>query len=220
MTVTQPYISYAVQILSQYMHKQKKTHLDITFRLLWYLRGNPGKGVLISKNDCLSLVGFVDADCAMCLATCRSVTWYLVYFENTLVSWKSKKQSTVSRSSTESKYRALGTITCEILWLLKNLKDVKFDKLTPVSVFYGNDSAIKLFLSIVFHEQKKHFQVDIHFIREKVISGILEIFKIDSDFQNADVLTKSLICSQHNFPSNKLSLLVPFSKKMRINYQV
>lgn len=137
------------------MHKPKKSHLDIAFRLLRYLKGNLGKGVLILKNDCLSLVGFVDADWAICLATCRSVTWYLVYFVNTLVSWKSKKQSTMSRSSTESEYSALGTITCEILWILKNLKDVKFDKLTPVSVFYDNESTIKLFLNPVFHEQKK-----------------------------------------------------------------
>lgn len=79
-------------------------------------------------------------------------------------------------------------------------------------MFCDNDSTIKLILNPVFHEKTKYFEVDLHFIREKVISGILKIFKIDFVFQNADILTKSLICSQHNFLSNRVCLLDHFPK--------
>lgn len=115
LTITRSDISYGVQVLSQILHKPTKTHLKIAFRLLRYLEGNPGRGVLITKSDTFELKGYVDADWAKCLSTRRYVTRYMVYFNNSLISWKNKKQSTVSRSSTESEYRALGSITCEII---------------------------------------------------------------------------------------------------------
>ena len=75
------------------MHKPHKSHLNITFRLLRYLKGSPGKGVSIAKSKNLDLMGYVDADWAKCLNSRKLVTRYLVYFANSLVSWKSKKAS-------------------------------------------------------------------------------------------------------------------------------
>lgn len=102
LTVTRSYISYVVQVLSQYMHKPHKSHLNVAFRLLQYLKDCPRKGVLFSKSNSFNLVGYVDVDWAKCLSTRMSITSYLAYFGYSMVSWKSKKQSTVSRSSNES----------------------------------------------------------------------------------------------------------------------
>ncbi|XP_023742003.1 secreted RxLR effector protein 161-like [Lactuca sativa] len=126
LTVTRPDNSYAVQVLSQFMHKPRKSHLNVAFRLLRYLKECPGKGVVFSKSNNFDIIGYVDADWAKCLSTRRSVCGYLVYLGSSLISWKSKKQSTVSRSSTESEYRALGSVTCEVLWILKVLSDIGF----------------------------------------------------------------------------------------------
>ena len=169
LTITRPDISYSVQCLSQFMHRPCKVHLDIAFRLLRYLKNSPGKGVFISKSTNVDLKVFVDADWAKCLDTRKSVTGYLVYLGDTLISWKSKKQNTVSRSSTESEYRALGVATCELTWVLKILYDLKIKGLTLVDVFCDNESAIKLALNPVFHEKIKHFEVDVHFVRENVM---------------------------------------------------
>ncbi|XP_052621017.1 secreted RxLR effector protein 161-like [Lactuca sativa] len=208
--MTRPDISYAVQILSQYMHKPYKSHVNIALRLLRYLKDCPGKGIHITKTDSLSLIGSVDADWAKCLFSRRSVTGYLVYFAGSLVSWKSKKQSTVSRSSTESEYKALGSVTCEIIWILKLLYDLGITGLNPVNIFCDNESAIKLVLNPVFHERSKHFEVDLHFVREKVENGIIKVNKIDSLNQNADVLTKALGSSQHEYIFNRLGLINVF----------
>lgn len=86
LTMTPLDISYDVQILSQYMHKPYKSHLNVAFRLLRYLKESPGKGIHITKNSSLDLVAFVDADWAKCLFSHRSVTGFLVYFGGCLVS--------------------------------------------------------------------------------------------------------------------------------------
>ena len=80
-----------------------------------------------------------------------------MYLGGSLVSWKSKKQSTVSRSSTESEYMALGSITCETILILKLLYDLNIKSSLPVDVFCDNEPAIKLALNPVFHEKNKAF---------------------------------------------------------------
>lgn len=112
--------------------------------------------------------------------------------EKNPISWKSKKQDTVSRSSTESEYRALGSVTCEVLWILKLFYEFGFKNLVPVKVFCDNESAIKLALNHVFHEKTKHFEVEVHFLRDKISKGFLKVIKILSEKQRADIFTKSL----------------------------
>ncbi|KAI3750087.1 hypothetical protein L2E82_20712 [Cichorium intybus] len=215
LTITRPDIAYVVQTLSQFMHSPRKSHLDIAFRLLRFLKQSPGKGIKIQKIDCLDLKGYVDADWAKCLSTRRSVTGYMVYLGGSLVSWRSKKQDTVSRSSTESEYRALGSVACEITWILKVLFDLGKKELIPVNIFCDNESAIKLALNTVFHEKTKHFELDVHFIREKVSKGILKIEKIQSEHHIADILTKALPFPQHDYLCQQMGLIDPFQDKLR-----
>ncbi|KAF5815294.1 putative RNA-directed DNA polymerase [Helianthus annuus] len=99
LSLTRPDISYAVQFLSQYMHKPCQSHLDIALRLLRYLKQNPGKGVMFRKTESFDLSGFVDSDWAKCTVTRKSVTGFGIFLGGTLVSWKSKKQGFVSRST-------------------------------------------------------------------------------------------------------------------------
>lgn len=101
LTITSPYISYSVQILSQFMYRPCKSHLKVAFRLLRYLKNSPRKGISIFKSENCNFTGYVDVNWVKCLSSRRSVTGYLVYVAGSLVSWKSKKQSTVSYFSTE-----------------------------------------------------------------------------------------------------------------------
>ncbi|XP_071704595.1 uncharacterized protein [Rutidosis leptorrhynchoides] len=108
----------------------------------------------------------------------KSVTGYLVYFCDTLVSWKSKKQSVVSRSSAEAEYRAMATTVCEIIWIKNLLLDFNIKVKLPVKMFCDNSSAIQISANHVFHEKTKHFDIDLHFLREKISTGIVQLFSL------------------------------------------
>nr|GEZ44305.1 hypothetical protein [Tanacetum cinerariifolium] len=100
-------ISYDVHKLSHVMHGPLKSALKLAFRVLRYLKGAPGKGVLYNKSSNFELCAFVDSDWAKCNATWRFVFGFVVFLSSCLVSWKSKKQSVLAKSSAEAEYRAI-----------------------------------------------------------------------------------------------------------------
>ncbi|GJZ36043.1 ribonuclease H-like domain-containing protein, partial [Tanacetum coccineum] len=85
----------------------------------------------------------------VCVVTRKSITGYCVFLNNSLVSWKSKKQNTLSKSSTEAEYRALASETSEIIWILKILKDLGVDNLLPISLYCDSNSAIKIAANLI-----------------------------------------------------------------------
>nr|XP_016483029.1 PREDICTED: uncharacterized mitochondrial protein AtMg00240-like [Nicotiana tabacum] len=102
LTLTRHDIAYTVQTLSQFMQTPKKSHLEEAHRLVRYFKNEPGLGILMSANGDMTLRAYCDADWTSCPNSKKSVTCYLVKFGKSLISWKSKKQSTVERSSAES----------------------------------------------------------------------------------------------------------------------
>ncbi|XP_015089726.1 uncharacterized protein LOC107032655 [Solanum pennellii] len=117
LTNTRSDISFAVQCLSQFMQKPKRSHWEAALRVIRYIKVEPGKGLLMSANTKPQLTGFCDADWVVCPNTRRSVAGFILKFGDSLISWKSKKQNTVSRSSAEAEYRSLATLTAEIVWV-------------------------------------------------------------------------------------------------------
>ena len=98
-----------------------------------------------------------------------------MFLGDSSISWKSKKQPTISKSSTKSEYRALAVVTCEIIWVAKLLQDLNVKCDPPKSVLVDNKSAIQLSLNSVFHENIKHIEIDVHFVRDKVIDGVIKV---------------------------------------------
>ncbi|GJZ41064.1 ribonuclease H-like domain-containing protein [Tanacetum coccineum] len=174
LTNTRPDISYAVHCLSHFMHSPLSCHLKISFKILRFLKSCSGLGIHIARTSGMFLNAYSDADWAKCIVTRKSVTGYCVLLNNSLVSWKSKKQNTLSKSSTEAKYRALASVTSEVIWILKILKDLQIEFFLPVSLHCDNNSAIKIAANPVFHERTKHLEIDLHFVREKILNGVVK----------------------------------------------
>lgn len=96
LTITRPYICFAVQVLSQFMQHSKRSHWDVVLRVLTYLKKTLGQGVLLMKGPITSLTTYCDLDWATCPSTRRPVTGYVIQLGDSLISWKSKKQQTIS----------------------------------------------------------------------------------------------------------------------------
>ncbi|GJT26407.1 ribonuclease H-like domain-containing protein [Tanacetum coccineum] len=179
------------------MHKPLRSHVKIALRVLRYLKGNPEKGIHIFKQPKTSLKAFVDADWAKCLVTRKSVIGFCIKLNGSLVFWKSKKLNTLSKSSTEAEYKAMAYVTSEVTLILKILRDLEWDQVLHVKLFCDSQAAIKIAANPVFHERTKHLEIELHFVMEIFLSGVIETQKINTVVQPADIFTKWLDKNQH-----------------------
>ena len=189
---TRPDISYAVSVVSRYMHDSRSGHLDAVYRILRYLKSSPGKGLMFKSHGHLNVEGYCDADWASCLDDRRSTSGYCVFVGGNLVSWRSKKQSVVSRSTTEAEYRALSLGVSEMLRVRNLLSELNVLRKGPFRVWCDNKSAINIANNPVQHDRTKRVEIDRFFIKEKIDDDILELSHVNSCNQVADCLTKGL----------------------------
>lgn len=211
LTNTRPDISYVVHCLSQHMHKPLQSHLKAALRVLKYLKKSPGLGLQFNKESDLKLKAYADSDWAKCPLTRKSVTGFCVFLGNSLISWKSKKQATLSRSSAEAEYRSMASTTCEVIWLSNMLHSFGLKELLPINKFCDNSAAIQIAANPVFHEKTKHFELDVHLVREKVSAGVIKTVKIHTDMQVADIFTKCLGQRQHSLFCKSLGMFDLFA---------
>jgi hypothetical protein len=191
LTVTRPDLAYAVHLVSQFMSAPRSTHYAAVLRILRYIKGTLFHGLHFSAQSSLELRAYADADWAGDPTDRRSTTGYCFLLGSSLISWRSKKQSVVARSSTEAEYRALADATSELLWLRWLLADMGAPQTTSTPIHCDNRSAIHIAHNDVFHERTKHIEIDCHFIRHHLQQSALHLLSVSSEDQLADVFTKS-----------------------------
>lgn len=204
---TRPDITYAVSVVSRYMHDPRIGHMEAVYRILRYLKGNPGKGLWFRSNGHLNIEAYCDADWASCADDRRSTSGYCVFVGGNLVSWRSKKQSVVARSTAEAEYRAMALALCEMIWLRALLVELQVYRHTPLKLFCDNQSALNIANNPVQHDRTKHVEIDRFFIKEKLDSRILKIDHVKTTEQLADCLTKglsSIVLTNH---CNKMGMI-------------
>ncbi|PKU61450.1 Retrovirus-related Pol polyprotein from transposon TNT 1-94 [Dendrobium catenatum] len=206
LTLTRPDIAYAVNTLSQHMHKPEVVHTIMLKKLLRYIKGTLEFGLPISRSS-LQLRTYSDADWASDPVTRKSTTGFCTFLGDTLVSWTVKKQNTVSRSSTESEYRALASATADTIWIKRLIKEFSIDHKNPVDVFCDNTSTIALANNPVFHARTKHIEIDQRFVREHILNNTIRLLPISTVDQLADILTKPLATARFKLLRHKLTIV-------------
>ncbi|XP_057478145.1 retrovirus-related Pol polyprotein from transposon TNT 1-94 isoform X6 [Actinidia eriantha] len=189
---TRPDVSYAVDVVSQFMHDPRTSHMDAVYRILSYLKSAPGKGIMFSNHGHLQLEVFTDADWAGSVDDRRSTSGYCTFLGGNLVTWRSKKQSVVARSSAKAEYRAMAHGVCELLWLQTLLHDLGVLIDGPMKLYCDNKAAINIAHNPVQHDRTKHIEIDRHFIKEKLSEGLICMPFVKSEDQLADIFTKGL----------------------------
>nr|GEV45611.1 integrase, catalytic core [Tanacetum cinerariifolium] len=190
--VTRPDIAYSVSILSQFVGDPRRIHMEAANRVLRYLKTTIGQGILLPNTTVTDLVAYCDADWLGCPLSRRSRSGYVLLLGGAPISWKSKKQSVVSRSSAEAEYRSMATAVSEIMWVHWLLKEIDVVVVGPTPLFCDNQSAKHIANNLVFHERTKHVEMDCYFVRERVERKEIMPVHINSKKQIADLLTKPL----------------------------
>lgn len=206
LALTRPDISYAVNRLSQFMHRPTEDHWQAAKRVLRYLAGTTTHGILLTKQQGPSLHAFSDADWAGDTDDYVSTNGYVIYLGNQPLSWSSKKQQGVSRSSTEAEYRAVANAAAELRWICSLLTELGVILPEKPAIYCDNIGATYLSANPVFHSRMKHIAIDFHFVRGQVQNGILRVAHVSSKDQLADGLTKPLSRTRFQELRNKIGV--------------
>ena len=203
---TRPDIAYAVSVVSQFMHSPSDEHMEAVMRIIKYLKGAPGRGIVFRKNQHLEVIGYSDADWAGCVVDRKSTAGYFTFVGGNLVTWRSKKQNVVALSSAEAEFRGMVKSICELLWLKKLLKELGYEPQTEMKLFCDNKAAIDISHNPVQHDRTKHIEIDRHFIKENLDTKVITMPFVRTDEQLADMLTKAVSTKIFHDSLNKLGM--------------
>ncbi|GKA17202.1 retrovirus-related pol polyprotein from transposon TNT 1-94 [Tanacetum coccineum] len=162
-------------------------------------------GLWYPKDTAMVLTAYADADHAGCQDTRRSTFGSAQFLGEKLVSCSSKKQTSMSISSTEAEYIAMSGCCAQILWMRSQLSDYGF-AYNRIPLYCDNKSAIALCCNNVQHSRSKHIDIRHHFIREQVKKGVVELYFMRTEYQLADIFTKALPRERFEFILPRLGM--------------
>lgn len=207
---TRPDIAYSLSFLSQFNKNFSEQHWKSAKRVLRYLKQTIDRKIVYSLNDAdkdkdCSMIGYVDADWGGNVKDRRSFSGFVFMFSGGPVSWEARKQKTVSLSSVESEYLAIGDSFREAMFLSHLYEEIFSGKMKiNLQMFSDSNGALKLLRNPVCHGRTKHIAIRHHFVREVVKEGFISIKFLGTEKMVADIFTKALEKKKHYFCLNNL----------------
>jgi hypothetical protein len=188
---SRPNIMLSICMCARYQSNPRECHLVAVKRILRYLVSTPCFGIWYPKGSTFDLIGYLDSDYAGCKVDRKSTSGTCQFLERPLVSWSSKKQTSVALSTAEAEYVAAGQCCAQLLWMRQTLRDFCYN-LSKVPLLCDNESAICMADNPVEHSRTRHIDIRHHFLRDHQQKGDIEVFHISTENQLADIFTKPL----------------------------
>jgi hypothetical protein len=189
LTATRPDIQFSVCLCARFQVSPRTSHRQAVKRIFRYLRHTPDFDLWYSASSSLALHGFSDADFAGCRLDRKSTSGTCQFLGSSLVSWSSRKQSSVAQSTTEAEYGAAASCCSQLLWITYTMSDFG-EEYTHVPIQCDSTSAINVAKNPVFHSKTKHKEVRYHFLRDNVEKGKIALIHVPTHDQLADIFTK------------------------------
>ena len=206
LTNSRPDISYSVGVCPRYQVNPKESHMIALRRIIKNVKTTSDFGVWYNKDTDNVLAGYFDADWAGNADDRKSTLEGCFYVGNNFVPWMSKKQNSISLSTAEAEYIAIGSCCTQLLWMHKLLHDYGICQ-EHLTIYCDNTSAINISKSPIQHSQTKHIEIRHHFIWELVEDGTLTLEFIHTDDQKANLFTKPLDSKQFEFLRQNIGVI-------------
>ena len=191
-SATRPDLCYSVTYLSQFNHSPTIQHIQAAKRALRYLNGTKNLGLFYPSNTMLELKAFSDSDYANCPITRKSISGNIVKLSSATISWRSKKQKSVSTSTAEAEYQALSLATKQLIWTANAIRELTGPLPKTPIIYCDNKAAIDIAVNQKISDRSKHIDVHYHFIREQIERGTLFLLPVSSANNLSDICTKGL----------------------------
>ncbi|GJW18908.1 putative ribonuclease H-like domain-containing protein, partial [Tanacetum coccineum] len=196
LTTSRPYIMFVVCACARFQVTTKTSHLLAVKRIFRYLKGKPTLGLLYFRDSPFELVAYTDSDYAGATQDRKSTTGGYQFLGNMLISWQYKKQTVVATATTEAEYVAAASCCGQVIWIQNQLLDYGYDFMNTV-INIDNNSTICIIENPVQHSKTKHIEIRHHFIRDCNAKKLIQMVKIHTDHNVADLLTKGFDAGRH-----------------------
>ncbi|KAJ9545726.1 hypothetical protein OSB04_025433 [Centaurea solstitialis] len=198
LTASRPDIMFVVCVCARYQVRPKESHLHAVKRIFKYLKGQPRLGLWYPNDSSFDLVAYTDSDYGGANLDRNSTSGGCQFLGGRLVSWQCKKQTTVSQSTTEAEYIGASQCCSQVLWIQNQMQDYGLSFLqTPI--YIDNNSAISIVNNSVKHSKTKHIEIKYHFIRDCNEKKLIQVLKVHTDDQYADLFTKAFDVGRFTF---------------------
>ncbi|GJZ87332.1 putative reverse transcriptase, RNA-dependent DNA polymerase [Tanacetum coccineum] len=203
-----PDIMFVVCACARFQVPPKTSHLLAIKRIFRYLKGKPSLGLWYPKDSPLELVAYTDSDYAGATQDRKSTTGGCQFLGNRLISWQCKKQTVVATSTTEAEYVAAANCCGQVLWIQNQLLDYGYNFMNIV-IYIDNTSTICIIENPVQHSKTKHIEIRHHFIRDCNAKKLIQMAKIDTEHNVADLLTKGFDAGRFQYLVSSIGMLNP-----------
>ncbi|GJX58742.1 putative ribonuclease H-like domain-containing protein [Tanacetum coccineum] len=195
LTASRPDIMFAVCACSRFQVTPKSSHLSAVKRIFRYLKGKPKLGLWYPRISSFDLESYSDSDYAGANLDRKSTTGGCQFLGRRLISWQCKKQTIVATSTTEAEYVAAASCCGQVLWIQNQMLDYGFNFMNT-KIYIDNESTICIIKNPVYHSKTKHIAIRHHFIRDAYEKKLIQVLKIHTDDNVADLLTKAFDVSR------------------------